>query len=105
MTSTIQSMGNDVKAPANETMTLDRMTDIWAKFTPEQRDVVVRMGCAMAEAMGSHKKNSLSDTLTFEPFSLEIREDWDKLDWPFKFGRKDNRQTSQIQEAHENRPD
>ena len=92
MTSTIQSMGNDVKAPANETMTLDRMETIWHFMTPEQQELVAMM-CATNSFYVVAGGNML-DSLKRAELTESAREAWNDFDWPFKLGALNGRRTT-----------
>jgi len=110
MTSTIQSMGNDVKAPANETMTLTRKVDIWSRMQPEQRELCLSFNLegysqAYGESNGGGSYDFYQQIIT-NGIDKDMKAMWDEVDTPYKFGAVNGRRTTKkIQEAHEKRPD
>ena len=47
MTATIGQLGEDLNKPVTETMTEADYIDEWSRMTPKQRDLCMKMGCAM----------------------------------------------------------
>ena len=95
MSDSMQQLGNDVKAPTNETMTLTRMVDIWSRMTPEQKEFVAILhadgfGVATAVSCGGPSADFYEEC--YEGYIDKSL--WDKLDLPYKFGALNGRRTT-----------
>ena len=61
-------------------MTIDEMVDEWSRMTPTQREFCARL-VAVAGVVHPDMDEHMEAV-----FTQEIKNRWDSVDWPFKFG-------------------
>ena len=84
-------MTTDLNKPVTETMTLDRMTDIWARMTPEQKEVCAVIAFIFADGRLDYVDKSRFDE---DPPQIDLdclKDEWDKSGAPFQFGAVNGR--------------
>lgn len=71
-------------------MKIEEMVDEWARMKPKQRDLVVMVGMSMAIAAEGGADNVLPILELAAPGGVgpKIKQNWDKIDLPFKFGKE-----------------
>lgn len=98
MSDSIQQLGEDINKPSTESpMTLERMTDIWARLTPEQRHFMVVM-FETGECEGSKEDIGFLNYCIGRSIN-DMAKRFDSAVFPFKFGVYQHRPAKKIQEA------